>query len=204
MRLNPGTGAVLQVGAPRSRADAASALRGGSPTPQEYTRAVLAEVQVDLLERVGRLQRAGTPLPAPSLLAELLRANLPDTPSGVDPHYADVGPFYDSRGAARQLGGISKQALSERRRTRSVLAMRAGDGTWLYPAWQFTGTGTVHPVLAPVLRALGAVDRWAAGVWFVSEHPGLGGRSPRASLREGDDPREVAAVAAGDAATLAA
>ena len=68
----------------------------------------------------------------------------PDVPSGLDPHYADLGPFFDSQDAAHQLGHITRQTLSARRKTRSVLAMRAGDGTWIYPAWQFTGAGTIH------------------------------------------------------------
>lgn len=173
-------------------------------TAQEYTSAVLAAVREDLLDCVRRLQCAGTPLPDPRRLAELLCANLPDTPSELDPHFADVGPFYTSGGAASQLGGITKQALSDRRKTRSVLAMRAGDGRWLYPAWQFTGAGTVHPALAPVLRALRPLDRWAAGVWLVGAHPELGGRSPRAALRDGEPPRRVADLAAADAATLVA
>ena len=177
---------------------------GSGPTPHEYTAAVLTALQDDVLERVTRLQQAGTPLPDPGRMAELLRANLPDAPGGLDPHYADLGPFYDSRGAARQLGGISKQALSDRRKTGSVLAMRATCGPWLYPAWQFTGAGTLQPELAPVLRALRPLDRWAAGVWLVGAHPDLGGRSPRAALRDGEQPRRVAALAAVDAATLVA
>ena len=100
----------------------------------------MAATQQDLLGRVTRLRRAGMPLPEPNQLADLLRANLPDTPVELDPHYADLGPFYDSRGAAQQLGGITKQALSDRRKTRTVLAMRAVGGRWLYPAWQFTGS----------------------------------------------------------------
>ena len=182
---------------------AASDRSGGDPTSQQYTAAVLAALHDDVLERVTRLQRAGTPLPDPGRLADLLRANLPDTPSGLDPHYADLGPFYDSRGAAHQLGGISKQALSDRRRTGSVLAMRAGNRTWLYPSWQFTGAGAVHRSLVPALRALRPLDRWAAGVWLVGEHPDLEGRSPRTALREGEDPGRVAALAAADAEVLA-
>ncbi|OIQ80318.1 hypothetical protein GALL_379360 [mine drainage metagenome] len=134
----------------------------------------------------------------------LTRRDLPDTPNGLDPHYADLGPVFDSRGAAAQLGGITEQALSVRRKTGRVLAMRTGNGTWVYPAWQFTGAGTVHPGLTPVLRALRPLDRWAAGVWLASAHPELNGRSPRAALGEGDDPHRVAALATADAAILTA
>lgn len=65
--------------------------------------------------------------------------------------------------------------------------MRTADGQWLYPAWQFTGGGGIHPVLVPVLKALRGLDRWAAGVWLVAAHPDLSGSSPRQALRDGAD-----------------
>lgn len=206
MRPDPASSTGLHATPPRRRDQSAQAPAGpptGSrTTPQAYVTAVLSALQDDLLDRVTRLQSAGTPLPEPEQLAELLRATLPDTPSGLDPHYAPLSPFYDSRGAAHQLGGITKQALSDRRRCGSVLAMRAGDGTWLYPAWQFTGAGAVHPSLVPALRALKPLDRWAAGVWLVGEHPDLDGRCPRAALGDGEDPHRVAALAALAAANV--
>lgn len=174
------------------------------PAPQEHTAAVRPAVREDLPDRMIRLQSEGTLLPDPGRFAEPLPAILPEMSMGLDPHYADLGPYYDSRGAAHQLRGITEQGLSDRRRTRSVLAMQAGDRTWLYPAWQFTGAGTVYPALTPVLRALRPLDRWTAGVWLVSEHPDLGGRSPRAVLREGDASGRVAALAAADVATQVA
>ena len=67
-----------------------------------------------------------------------------------------------------------------------------------------TGSGTIHRVLAPVLRALAPFEPWAGGVWLVSAHPDLGGRSPRDALRDGEDPRRIAALAGIDAATSAA
>ena len=184
MQTDPPVGPAPRAPSPRRRAPGApgravpTARPSPGPTPQEFTAAV-----------------AGRP-------AEPLLANLPDAPSGLDPHYADLAPVFDSRGAAAQLGGISRQALSGRRRTGSVLAMRAGNGNWVYPAWQFTGAGTVHPRLTPVLRALRPLDPWAAGVWLASAHPNLGGRSPRTALGDGQDPQQVAALAAADAAAL--
>ena len=80
----------------------------------------------------------------------------------------------------------------------------AGDGQWLYPAWQFTGDGRVHGVLAPVLKALRGLDRWAAGVWLVSAHPDLDGSSPREALRAGTDADSVARLAQHDKTTLVA
>ncbi len=174
-------------------------------SPQDYVDSVLDEVRPQLLDRVRELSHRGSVLPEPRDLALLLGAGLPDAgPSDLDPHYADVGPFYDSAGARHQLGGVTKQALGSRRANESVLAMRTGDGHWLYPAWQFTGDGGIHPVLAPVLKALRGLDRWAAGVWLVAAHPDLSGASPREALRDGTAPATVARLARHDASTLVA
>lgn len=174
-------------------------------SPQDYVDSVLLEVRPRLLDRVRELSHDGSPLPEPRDLARLLGAGLPDAgPAELDPHFAGIGPFYDSAGALRQLGGVTKQALASRRANESVLAMRTGDGQWLYPAWQFTGDGGVHPVLAPVLKALRGLDRWAAGVWLVAAHPDLSGSSPRHALRDGTDPDTIARLARRDTSALVA
>jgi len=172
---------------------------------QDYVDSVLLEVRPQLLARVRELFDRGSALPEPRDLAMLLGAGLPGaSPAELDPHYADLGPFYDSAGALHQLGQVTKQALASRRTNESVLAMRTGDGQWLYPAWQFTGTGGIHPVLVPVLKALRGLDRWAAGVWLVAHHPDLSGSSPRQALRDGTDPDTVAQLALRDKTALAA
>ena len=172
---------------------------------QRYVDSVLLEVRPHLLDRVRELADRGAELPEPRDLAVLLGAGLPQAgPAALDPHFAGLGPFYDSAGARHQLGDITKQALDSRRTHESVLAMRAGDGQWLYPAWQFTGDGRVHGVLAPVLKALRGLDRWAAGVWLVSAHPDLDGSSPREALRAGADADSVARLAQHDKTALVA
>jgi len=171
---------------------------------EAYVAEVLDNVRPGLVEAVGALTRAGSPLPEPADIADLLRVGLPTAPAALDPHFADVGPFYDSRGAQVQLGGITKQALDSRRHSGSVLAMRTGDGHWLYPAWQFTGKGGIHLGLVPALKALRSLDGWAAAVWLVSAHPDFGGQSPRQALRRKVDPELVAAVARHDALALTA
>ncbi len=174
-------------------------------SPQDYVDSVLLEVRPRLLDRVRELSHRGSALPEPRDLALLLGAGMPGAgPADLDPHFADLGPFYDSAGALHQLGGVTKQALGSRRANQTILAMRAGDGQWLYPAWQFTGDGGVHPVLVPVLKALRGLDRWAAGVWLVAAHPDLSGSSPRQALRDGSDPATVALLAQRDATALVA
>lgn len=175
------------------------------PSTQDYVDSVLLAVRPQLLDRVHELANHGSPLPEPRELALLLGAGLPVAgPPELDPHFADLGPFYDSAGALHQLGGVTKQALGSRRTHQSILSMRTGDGQWLYPAWQFTGAGGVHPALVPVLRALRGLDRWAAGVWLVAPHPDLSGSSPRQALRDGTDPATVARLARHDTSALVA
>jgi hypothetical protein len=171
---------------------------------EAYVAEVLDNVRPGLVESVSALSRNGSPLPDPADLAVLIRAGLPTAPATLDPHFADAGPFYDSKGAQLQLGGVTKQALDSRRHTGSVLAMRTGDGHWLYPAWQFTGQGGVHPALAPVFKALRLLDGWSAAVWLISDHPDFGGKSPRRALRGQVDPDLVAEVARQDALALTA
>ena len=172
---------------------------------QDYVDSVLLEVRPQLLDRVRDLSHRGSALPEPRDLARLLEAGLPSAgPAELDPHYADLGPFYDSAGALHQLGGVTKQALSSRGVNESVLAMRTGNGQWLYPAWQFTGDGGIHPVLVPVLMALRGLDRWSAGVWLVAAHPDLSGSSPRQALRDGTEPDTVARLALRDKTALIA
>lgn len=174
-------------------------------SPQDYVESVLLEVRPQLLERVRELSHSGSELPDPRDLALLLGAGLPGAgPAELDPHFAGLGPFYDSAGARHQLGGVTKQALGSRRANQTVLAMRTGDGHWLYPAWQFTGSGGIHPVLVPVLKALRGLDRWAAGGWLVAAHPDLAGSSPREALRHGADPATITRLARRDTSALVA
>lgn len=113
----------------------------------------------------------------------------------MDPMHSSVGPFYDSAGAMKQLRLETQAALLARRERQNVLAMQTLDGTWLYPAWQFTEDGGIHEELTEVLDALRGVDRWVAGLWLVNPHESLGRVSPRQALREGADPHIIAVLA---------
>ncbi|WP_193661733.1 hypothetical protein [Nocardioides kribbensis] len=122
--------------------------------------------------------------------------------AGMHPMYAAIGPFYDSDGARAQLDGLDELGLEAQRKSGAVLAMQAGDDSWLYPAWQFTGSGTVHPALVPVLEVLRVLDPWAAGVWLINPHPDLDGKSPREALRKSVAPSVIVRLARHDVHTL--
>ncbi|MFQ5518024.1 MAG: hypothetical protein ACE5E8_10690 [Acidimicrobiia bacterium] len=52
-----------------------------------------------------------------------------------------LGPFYTASGVARLLGGVSRQAIADRRRRNTLLGLQTTGGTWLHPAVQFDGRG---------------------------------------------------------------
>lgn len=63
---------------------------------------------------------------------------------------ASLGPFYESDDAARHLN-VSVAEIKRLATCAEVLAVTTGDGTQVYPTWQFTDGGTTLPGLVPVL-----------------------------------------------------
>ncbi|MFP4635571.1 MAG: hypothetical protein ACLFRD_06910 [Nitriliruptoraceae bacterium] len=104
-----------------------------------------------------------------------------------------AGPFYDTQGARAALGGVSKQAVSQRVHHRRLLALRlAPDGSGVerlvYPAWQFRSGVLGH--LPGVLAAAGydphrAVTGWTIAAWLTSPDPDLDGHPPLELLEAG-------------------
>ena len=91
-----------------------------------------------LARRVGALRQQGHDADAlgdPDDLAARMLATVPE-PSPWD----ELGPFYSTAGLARVLGGVSRQAIEERRRRRTVLALRTADDAWVYPRSSSTST----------------------------------------------------------------
>lgn len=127
---------------------------------------------------------ATTHLDAGDLASSLLAA-MPRS-SGAE-HWDDlVGPFVSSQGAVARLDGVStRQGVDQRRRSRRVLGCQTGDGTWVYPEWQFT-SGGVLPGLESVLAALlAAVDGWTAALWLRTPNIRLAGSVPASMLGDG-------------------
>ena len=107
-----------------------------------------------------------------------------------------LGPFHSAAGAMRILELAGEDELDQLRAQGGILALRAGDGPWAYPAFQFdTESGCVLPGLLPVLAALRPAPRWGAALWLVTEHPDLGGLSPLDALAVGAAGDDVAGLA---------
>jgi hypothetical protein len=112
-----------------------------------------------------------------------------------------IGPFYSTTEVARLLGGISRQEVAERRKRRTLLALKTADDVLVYPAFQFDERHRLLPGLTEVLKAFpdGRVDEWTLAGWLVSPLRSLEGESVRDWLRAGKPP-ERAVAAAQDAA----
>jgi hypothetical protein len=103
----------------------------------------------------------------------------------------DVGPFYDTDGARAALGGVTKQAVSDRLRRGALLGLSlAPDGSGrarlVYPVWQFDVVDHLHEVLP---AAGYDIDRpttgWTIAVWLTTADPRLEDQTPLALLRGG-------------------
>ncbi len=107
----------------------------------------------------------------------------------------ELGPFYDSDGVRQLLGGVSKQAVSDRVQRHRLLALRTGSGRLVYPAFQFDGR-SVAQGLGDVLSIVAPddVESWYTASWLTSSDPALGGHSPVEALKAGEQAAVEAAA----------
>jgi hypothetical protein len=157
-----------------------------------WVSSVAAEVRRQLEDRAAAVRRRGgdpsSELGDPKDLAARMVAAVPER----SPWNA-VGPFYSTTGVAKLLGGISRQAVEDRRRRQRLIALRTQDGTWLYPAFQFDERGRLLPPVVAAHRglAVGRIDGWTAAASLLGPQPELHGRSIRDHLAAGLDPEPV-------------
>lgn len=133
---------------------------------------------------VELIDASDLPREAPEALGE--RAGLAAAAASVWSEHA--GPFLDTDGVMTLLGGVSKQAVSQRVRARRLLALRTGSGRLVYPLWQFLDAEPL-PGLAKVLDVAGydpqrPTTGWTLASWLCTEDTELGGE-PRALLARG-------------------
>jgi hypothetical protein len=167
-----------------------------APDVDPYVAQVSAHVSAGLSRVVDDLRANGhspEALGDPDLLAERMIGVVPQ-PSP----WAELGPFYSTAGIARALGGISRQAVEERRRRRTILALRTADGVWVYPASQLDERNRVVRGLADVLvrfRPQTPDDEWMVASFVAAPQPALDGRTIVDHLRAGGDLAPVLALA---------
>src|SRR5919106_2917161 len=167
---------------------AANVATATAPAVDPYVARVSAHVSAELARVVDDLRANGQAPEAlgdPDALAERMIGVVPQ-PSP----WAELGPFYSTTGIARVLGGVSRQAVEERRRRRTILALRTSDGVWVYPAFQLDGRNRVVRGLADILvrfRPQTPDDEWMVASFVAASQPALGGRSIVDHLRAGGD-----------------
>jgi len=164
---------------------------------RQWVESVTSRVHERLVEFVEADQTAVGALGDPDHFAERILASVPEPSPWSDV----VGPVYSTRGVARLFGGISRQAVAERRSRRRLFGVRTSDGEWVYPAWQFDVANRVVAGLPEVLACFEpeTVDGWTLASWLTAERATLGGASIVDWLQSGGDV-EPALVLARDAA----
>lgn len=133
-------------------------------------------------------------------VADAMSAALPGS------HFYDqtVGPFYDTAGLSRWLG-VSRQALNKKVAAHSLIACPLEDGQLVYPVWQFTSSGSVHPAVVTVWRILRAsADAWTCALWMCAPSDDLDGKTAAQWLVGGYALDPVAQAATADAQRWAA
>ena len=115
-----------------------------------------------------------------------------------------LGPAYETK-QVRELLGNSRQAVHERAKRGTLLAVRGDDGQPRFPAFQFGPAGKPLPALAAILEVLRPVvaSPYTIASWFVTEATELEGKTPAEWLREGRDPGAALRAASRYAARLA-
>ncbi|MFL6200443.1 MAG: hypothetical protein ACJ76J_14795 [Thermoanaerobaculia bacterium] len=112
-----------------------------------------------------------------------------------------LGPFYTTAKVSEILGGVSRQAIADRRERHTLLALKTSDGTLVYPTFQFGDHSEILAGLPEILQCFRAkrgdnrVDDWTLAGWLVSKLRPLEGRSPVEWLRLGRDPEPVLVLA---------
>ena len=116
----------------------------------------------------------------------------------------ELGPLLTSAQVRDMLGSVSRQRVDELLRSQRLIGLRDGDGRRRFPAFQFAeGQRLDQLIEAFWVVAQGAISEWTAAAWCVAADEALGGRTPAAWARSGEDPERLAQVARQDAARLA-
>ncbi|MEM7051599.1 MAG: hypothetical protein AAF604_18165 [Acidobacteriota bacterium] len=172
-------------------------MAGPNPTPaRHYLERLTHYLREGLEERLAAYDRSGHSLHEIGPAEDIARRMLQSVP---EPSRWDdlLGPFYTTRQISELFGGISRQAVADRRQRRTLLGLRTADGVVVFPTFQLDDEQRVLEGLPAVLRCFPAdlVDEWTLAGWLVAPQHSLGRRSPIDWLRRGEDPEPVIALA---------
>jgi hypothetical protein len=169
---------------------------GSAPAMSAQIASLVFDGLEELEQRYSDLGRSLADVGGARQLARQMLAALP-APSP----WGELGPFYRSAKVAQLLGGISRQAVADRRGRGTLLGMLTADRAWVYPAFQFDERNHVLKGLSELLKILRTsdVDDWTLASWLDSPMRSLDDRSPIEWLRLGND-RDVLRALAAEAA----
>ena len=156
---------------------------------------ITQRVREGLEERLSAYADQGRPLEKIGSPRELARRMLEVVP--VPSRWDDLlGPFYGTRQIANLLGGVSRQAIADRRERRTLLGLKTSDGVVVFPTFQFNDHSEVLAGLPEVLQCFrgSGVDDWTLAGWLVSPLTALRGQSVIQWLRSGQDLQPVLAL----------
>lgn len=162
-----------------------------------YIRDALESVAADYEERGRSLRELGS---AKEIAARML-ATVP-SPSRWD---EALGPFYSTSKVSQLLGDVSRQAIADRRKRRTLLGLRTVDGVVVYPVFQFDDRNEVLEGWSDVLQTFDPkdVDDWTLAAWLVARQETLGGLSVVDWLRAGRPKDAVLSLARAQATRFA-
>jgi hypothetical protein len=106
-------------------------------------------------------------------------------------------------GELYKLLGLSPEELARLEGAGEVIVLRVASGERRYPAFQFEGGAPIDGLARAHATMARAESPWTAASWCVSEHPELGGSSPREWATAGKDVDRLCLTAARDSARLA-
>lgn len=126
------------------------------------------------------------------LLADRMIAALPTVKHEAD---ALIGPFYDTPTLAAWRG-VTRQALSKAAAKRDLIGLKIGDGSLVFPSFQFGVSGAPLPNLRQVLALIDPdrIDPWGSALWLNTAADEFGGTTAAQALRDGRDEQVLAAA----------
>jgi hypothetical protein len=157
---------------------------------------ITQHVKEGLEERLSPFDAPGRSLDGIGSPKDLARRMLEIVP--IPSRWDDLlGPFYGTGQVAKILGGVSRQAIADRRERRTLLGLKTADGVMVYPTFQFDDRNQVLPGLAEILQAFrgSAVDDWTLAGWLVAPSKDLRDKTVIEWLRAGKDREVVLALA---------
>ncbi|WP_420367536.1 hypothetical protein [Curtobacterium sp. L1-20] len=174
---------------------------GDGHGPERRTGALrrdLTPVEASLIEALrgrilgGRVDGALEDGADVELLADRMVAALPTVKHEAD---ALIGPFYDTPTLAAWRG-VTRQALSKATARRDLIGLKIGDGSLVFPSFQFGVTGSPLPNLRQVLALVDPdrIDPWGSALWLNTPADEFGGTTAAEALRDGREDQVLAAA----------